>query len=285
MTTKGIGPSFLRASLVASLLLVFPTLGSAQDAGFVWQNATELSFVSTGGNASSSTLGLKAALTGTGAPNTMKIELGGVRGESDVRSIRATGTTGSFAVTETSNAQKTAEAYFARGRYDRALTGAYLFSGAGWDRNTFAGIQDRYAFVAGVGRTWVEGAAGKLKTDVGATYTIQNDVSGAEGRFGGVRVGVEAVRQLAASTQFSSLLVTDMNLEETEDTRADWINSLSVGLSSRLAFKTSLQLLIDNLPSLLTVPLFDTGGTQTGTVLHPGDKVDRVLTVALVITL
>lgn len=285
MKTKGMSPSLVGASFAATLLLALPAFASAQDTGFVWQNATELSFVSTGGNASSSTLGLKAALTGTGAPNTLKVEFGGVRGESNVRTLRATGTTGNFTVIETSNSQKTAETYFARGRYDRALSGAYLFSGAGWDRNTFAGVQDRYAFVAGVGRTWVEGATGKLKTDVGGTYTIQNDVSGAEGRFGGVRFSIEAVRQLAESTQFSSVLVSDVNLEETEDTRADWINSLSVGLSSRLALKTSLQLLIDNLPSLLTVPLFDSGGTQTGTVLSPGDKVDSVLTVALVITL
>lgn len=257
----------------------------AQDASFAWQNATEVSFVSSGGNASASTLGLKSALTGTGAPNTLKVEVGGVRGETSLRTLRATGTSASFTVEESRTTEKTAENYYARGRYDRALSGAFLFGGVGWDRNTFAGVQNRYAVVAGVGRTWTETASGRLKTDVGGTYTIQNDVSGADATFAGVRVSVDAMRQLTESTQFASILISDLNLEETSDLRADWINSLSVGLSSRVAFKTSLQLLIDNQPSLLNVPLFSTGGTAMGTVLHAGDKVDNILTVALVLTL
>ena len=43
--------------------------------------------------------------------------------------------------------------------------------------------------------------------------------------------------------------------------------------------------LYDHQPALLKVPLFDTGGTATGTVLSPGDGIDSVLTVAPVITL
>ena len=44
------------------------------------------------------------------------------------------------------------------------------------------------------------------------------------------------------------------------------------------------KLLFDNLPSLRKVPLVDTGGTPTGaTVSTPGEKVDRVLTLTLVI--
>ncbi len=54
----------------------------------------------------------------------------------------------------------------------------------------------------------------------------------------------------------------------------------------RLAFKTSLQLLYDKQPSLESIGLLDAGGVPTGTdVLTPGDKVDNILTVALVITM
>jgi hypothetical protein len=68
--------------------------------------------------------------------------------------------------------------------------------------------------------------------------------------------------------------------------RADWINSLTVAINQRLAFKTSLQILYDHLPSNLRVPLFDGGGTPTGTdVLTPGDKVDHIVTLTLVIKL
>ena len=80
--------------------------------------------------------------------------------------------------------------------------------------------------------------------------------------------------------------MVDENVEDTEDLRVDWINSLTVSLSERLAFKTSLQLLFDNQPALLSVMLLDAGGVATGTdVLTPGDKVDSILTLTLVISI
>jgi putative salt-induced outer membrane protein YdiY len=198
----------------------------------------------------------------------------------------ATGTPGAFTVTETTTSATTAESYFARGRYDRAFAGAFAFGGAGWDRNTFAGVRNRFAFVAGVGRTWIEGETGRFKTDVGGTYTIQKDVApapGADEEFLGSRATVEAMRSLTETADFTSTLVADQNLEATEDLRVDWINSVAVTISEGLALKTSLQLLYDAQPANLPVPLFDTGGTQTGTVSARGEEIDRVVTLTLVI--
>jgi len=261
---------------------------AAQDAGFTWENATELSFVNTAGNASSTTFGIKASLTGTGAPNTLKLEVGGIRASSTITTRRATGTTGSFTITETENTEPTAASYFARSRYDRAFSGAFAFGGAGWDRNTFAGVKNRFAFVAGLGRTWVEGESGRFKTDVGGTYTIQKDVAPAPGdddAFFGFRVTVDATRRLTSTADFASTFIADENLEETGDFRADWINSVAVSISEGLALKTSLQLLYDAEPANLAVPLFDTGGTQIGTVATQGDEIDSVATLTLVIRL
>jgi len=142
--------------------------------------------------------------------------------------------------------------------------------------------------VVGVGRTWADGDTGRLKTDIGGTYTIQKDVDpapDADDAFGGVRITVDATRRLSGTTEFASALIVDENVEDTEDFRADWINSLSVSLSESLAFKTSFQLLFDNQPSLLQVPLLDDLGAPAGNVSTPGDKVDSVLTLTLVITL
>lgn len=254
--------------------------------GFVWENATELSFVSTGGNASSTTFGVKGSLTGMGEPNTVKVEIGGIRASSDVTTRRATGTPASFAVTETSDSKVTAASYFARARYDRAFAGAFAFGGAGWDRNTFAGVENRYQFVTGVGRTWVDGESGRFKTDVGGTYTIQRDVSprpGADDEFFGLRASVEARRRLTATADYTSTLIADQNLETSRDFRADWINSIAVSISEALALKTSLQLLYDAQPANVPVPLFDGGGTQIGNVSARGEEIDRVMTLTLVV--
>jgi putative salt-induced outer membrane protein YdiY len=254
--------------------------------GFTWENATELSFVSTGGNASSTTSGVKASLTGTGDPHTFKLELGGIRASSEVKTRRAVGTPGSFTVTETTDSGSTAGSYFARARYDRAIDGAFAFGGAGWDRNTFAGVENRYQVVTGVGRTWLDGESGRFKTDVGGTYTIQRDVQprpGADDEFFGFRGSVEARRRLTTTADYTLNLVVDQNLETSSDFRADWINSVAVSISEGLALKTSIQLLYDAQPANIPVPLFDGGGTQIGTVSARGEEIDSVMTLTLVV--
>lgn len=277
------------ALLAAAHVLAGDGAGAQEGSGIAWENATELSFVSASGNASSSTLGLKSALSGASGPHAFKVELGGIRGETDVVTRTATGTASDFTVTESRTSQLTAESYFARARYDRSFLFAFGFAGFGWDRNTFAGVANRYAVVAGLGRTWIDGEAGRLKTDVGATYTIQKDVDpapGADDGFGGVRLSFDAMRRLSATVGYASVLLVDENVEDRGDLRADWTQSVSMALSEALALKTSFQLLFDNRPALVSVPLVGGGGAPTGTnVLAPGEELDTVLTVALVITL
>lgn len=276
------------ALLAAALLAAVPPPAIAQD-GFTWENQTELSFVSTGGNASSSTFGLKAALTGTGGPNRFQVEVGGIRARSEFTTRTATGSATDFDIVEDTRSELTAESYFARSRYDREVGPGFAFGGLGWDRNTFSGIENRFAVVVGVGRTWVDGESGRLKTDLGATYTIQKDVEpepGADDAFAGLRVTIDATRRITESTDFASVLIADENVEGTEDFRIDWVNSLAVAISEGLALKTSLQILFDNDPASIGVPLLDAGGDPTGTkVRTPSEEIDSVLTLTLVIKL
>ena len=275
----------LGAAALALLVSAVPT--SAQDA-FTWENATELSFVTTGGNATSSTLGLKSTLDGTGGPRTFKFEIGGIRASSDLTERSAVGTPGSFTVNEVTTSIKSAENYFARGRFDRDVEVAFLFAGAGWERNTFAGVNHRYSFVAGIGKTWTDSDTGLFKTDVGGTYTIQKDIEDDPAKgdgFGGIRATIDAERALTSTTDFTSTFILDENLADTEDLRFDWVTSIAVTLAEGLAFKTSYQLLFDNQPALVGIPLFDTGGNETGSVNVDSEKIDRFLTLSLVISL
>ena len=80
--------------------------------------------------------------------------------------------------------------------------------------------------------------------------------------------------------------MADESLQNTDDLRLDWVASISVALTEGLAFKTSYQLLYDNDPALIGIPLFDTGGMDLGTnVLSPSQKSDNFLTLSLVIKL
>lgn len=272
----------------ALALVCLPALAAAQEpTGFTWQNATEVSYVSTSGNSSSQTFGLKGTLEGSGGPHELTFEVGGVKASSDVRTLRAVGTQGDFSIVETVRSETTAESYFARGRYDRSFGVGFGFAGGGWERNTFSGIQNRFQIVGGVGRSFIDSDAGRLKADLGLTYTIQKDVEpapGADEGFGGWRVSVDAARTLTETARLQSQLVMNSSFSETDDVRLDWANSLSVAISEALQLKTSVQLLWDNRPALLSVPLETTGGTPTGTtVLTPSEKLDSVVTFTLVI--
>jgi len=244
-----------------------------------WSNVAELTFVLTAGNASSSTFGLKNTAERLWDNVSFKLSAGALRTESGITTRTATGTPENFSVSETTETEVTAEKYFLKSRLDRSLgESAFLYGGADWDRNTFAGIQNRYGFVSGAGRAWFEEEERRLKTDLGLTYTIQKDVveSPDADSFLGLRGSYDFFHTLTETTDLTSVLVVDQNLNTTEDLRADWTNSIAVAMSDRLALKTSLQLLFDNQPALTAVPLGDSE------VLTPLGKVDTLFTVAIV---
>lgn len=251
-----------------------------------WENQAELSVVFAGGNAEASTFGAKNVLTGTGPNSSFKLEAGGLRTESSIKTRTATGPTAdNYTLVETSRSDVTAESYYVRGRFDRNFSDHTLaFAGAGWERNTFAGISSRYSLVGGAGSRWVSRPDFKFKTDLGVTYTVQDNVAGnGNDRFMGLRASWDLTKTLTETTKIASVLVVDENLKETEDLRADFTNSITVAISQLLALKSSLQILFDNQPSFVEVPLEFPAGTPTGeTVLAELDQVDSVFTVALV---
>ena len=198
----------------------------------------------------------------------------------------AVGSPTDFAVRETSTSALTAENYFLRGRYERDISEKFFWlAGLGWDKNEFAGIESRLGAFGGVGHLWFERDNARLRTDYGVTYTDQDDVSGATSSFAGLRVAYDYWRQFNAATALSSTLAIDENLDDTADYRADFVNSVSVAMSERLALKARLPLLFDNQPAftdILLVQLIQGDVVEGGRVLAELDSLDSILTVSLV---
>ncbi len=280
-----------RAGWLAGIVCaVVPAFGvEAQDAPAIgWTNSTELTAVWTAGNSPASTFGLKNDLRRTWQRSSVRLEAGALRTESTTRTRSARGTGTDFVVAVTESSAVTAESYLLRGRYDRELGArTFLFGGAGWTRNTFAGIQNRYAFVAGAGNRWIDREGTVFKTDYGLTYTVQDDVVDDPCRsdsFAGLRLSAEAARPISESAKLATNLTVDESLSETDDLRADWTGSLAVTVSGNVALKTSLQVLFDNQPSLASIPLRNPAGDPAGNVTAPLDEFDSVFTVALVLS-
>jgi putative salt-induced outer membrane protein YdiY len=290
--TRGRGPFLTAGLLTAGLavaLLLFPLAAEAQEGGTTWRNQTELSFLATGGNASASSLGLQNTLRRTTQAGQFRFEVGTFRTDATRVERRAVGTEASFSVEEERTSERTAERFQAQGRYDRNLSErTFAYASTGWTRNTFAGFNARTVVALGAGTRFQLPDVRETRIGAALTYTFQDDVDPdptRPDRFAGLRGTLDHEHSLTTGTSLELKWVVDANAREWEDVRGDLSQSVSASLSDRLALKTTLQLLVDNQPPSRRVPLF-TGGEDTGTtVLVPLRKLDRSLSVALVVTL
>jgi len=273
----------------ALVLLASPALGQDGDGRELgWAFEAELGSLWTGGNQETFTLAADGKLAYVWPASRFRFELGGFTTESSLTTTTAVGTgQDDFRTLEETVTEKTAETYYSRARYDYDLSSRfYVFGGSDWLRNTFAGIDSKFLVSAGAGNLWVDSESTRFSTDYALTYTFEEnvvDTPGQSSNFPGLRLAYDFTWILTASTTFESTLTGDFNLDNTDDIRLDWKNGLPIAISSVLALKPSIRLLWRNDPALEAVPLFDApGGTQTGTVLTPLEKLDTYLNVALV---
>jgi putative salt-induced outer membrane protein YdiY len=254
-----------------------------------WFFDAELAGVWTGGNSQSFTVGTAAKLKHAWQRSDLVFEAGSIRTRSSLTTRIAVGTPESFQVQEEKNTETTAENYMVKGRYDYAISPRfYVFGGADWMRDTFAGIDSRLLGVAGAGNTWADNDKVTFKTDYGLTVTYQNDVienPALSNTFGGLRLAYGLDWHFAGNADFTSSLIADFNLNETDDIRTVFVNSLPVQINGTFALKPELRLNWRNQPSLTQVDLVDTGGETIGTVLTPLNKLDTFFTLALVVKL
>ncbi len=282
----------LAARTAIHLLLLVLALGTAApvDAQEVqWRNTTELTYLVSGGNSISSTLGVRNVLRRTGERGELRTEIQTIRTDATRINRSAVGTPDAFTVVEEEETVRTAERYSARARYDRPLTPrVFAYGSAGWERNAFAGFTSRTILSTGAGAQWSAEDRWEVKLAGGLTYTVQDDVTPDPDRdrsFAGVRSTLDYEHRLRAGTGLSVNWVVDANAQDWNDLRGDLQQAVSASLTDRLALKTTLQLLVDNQPPVESLELRTPDGDPTGErVLSSLDRVDRVLSVALVVT-
>jgi hypothetical protein len=263
------GKNFIRYVVgIATISLVSTTHLPAQEPprrGWIFSG--QLTSVWTGGNSETSTFGLATTLRHIAERSELKVETGGIRSEASRKTHRAVGSPSAFTIEEDDERLRTAEAYFARARYDRTLGEGFLaFAGADVLRNTFAGIDSRVLLAVGAGNVWANTERFRFKTDYGVTYTFQEDVvdnPSTNSSFPGARVAWDLMRVLTTTTRFESVLISDLNLSNSDDVRVDFTNSVAVSVSKTISLKPSLQLLWRNQPALREVDLFSPLGTNT----------------------
>jgi len=256
-----------------------------------WSDTAEFSYVAIAGNSEATTLGFKNTLGRKWEKSSFELKAGGVRAETTTKTRVAVGPDrNSFSVIEEKDTVLNAENYFLGGRFDHTISGRlFWFAGAGWSRNRFAGVENRYETAGGLGNLWIDTDRTKFRTDYAVSYTKEDDIvqsPNVKDKFAGFRVSSKYEHKLGDSTTFVNDLAIDENLDDTTDLRGNMINSVAVSMSKRLALKVSLQWLYDHQPAFQQIDLLNAPppvGVKTDTVLDQLDTLDTIFTASLVV--
>jgi putative salt-induced outer membrane protein YdiY len=278
-----------RTAVVVSLFAALPVAAPAlaeDPPKLGWSDTAEFSYVQTAGNSESSTLGLNNRLARRWENALFAFKLGAIRAESTTFERSAIGTIDDYYVDEQATSALTAENYYLNAQYDRKISDRLVWNaGAGWDRNTFAGIENRYAVFAGLGNVWINKETVKFKTDYSVTYTQRDEVvddPSREENFAGFRFAWDYLNKFGDATTFTNTLVLDDNLQEMSDWRGDTTFAVAVAMSKTLALKASLRFLYANEPAKEELALVP-GTEENPTVLVPLEKLDTIFTTSLVV--
>jgi len=245
----------------------------------------DLSYVLTSGNSTANSLGFKGDVTRRWGKHSLGFAGGGLRANSSSGTRVAVGTPDDYEI-QVPEAELTAEYYYGRARYDYRLSDR-LFStlGAGWERNRFSGIDNRWVADTGIGYVFVNNDRTSFRASLGVTYTDERYMvdDGRDGSFVGARLGWDFRQRLSESATFTHTLVGDENLEERGDLRVDAQFGLHVAMSKMLGLKVNWRLLWDNQPAVDEIPLIAPDGSSIGLgVLAPYKELDQGLSVSLV---
>ncbi len=285
----------LWSPMLAALWLAAPALAQeeaeAPPKKTGWFDTAEASFVITGGNAQSSTLGLKNKLERKWEQSSFQWKISAVRVETTTLTQTAIQRPpDEIEVIEESTSEITAENYQSAASFERKLS-KRLFWSVGSDvlRNQISGIDYRWSGGAGLGHTWFDRERASLQTSYGLALTTQRDVVPVPDRdetFLAGRLGWEYRLGLTSTTTFNSVFSLEQNLGDIGDTRLDTTNDVAVRVSDRIAIKVSLQLQFVSQPALIEVGVVTEGGEDAGfSVAVPARKLDSFFNVALVFDL
>ena len=134
--------------------------------------SADLSYVLTSGNSTANSLGFKGDVTHRWGRNTLGFAAGGLRASSSPDTRLRGRHPGGLRGRSSRAPSSTAEAYYARGRYDYKLSDRLFYTlGAGWERNRFSGLDNRWLVDTGIGYIFLNNDRTSFRGAVGITYT------------------------------------------------------------------------------------------------------------------
>ena len=229
-----------------------------------WTNETELSLVLTGGNSTARTFGFGNTLRHVWDAARLQVRLNGIRTETSGDRFLRTNPgiqfpVGGFPEAENTtlvrpNPEPDVENYLVSGRYDRDISKRLFWNaGGGWDRNSDAGLLNRYVVFGGLGNIWRDSETVHFSTTYAVSYTDREEATRnpeKSDRFGGARLGWDYVNRFGGGTVYENDFTTNINMKKASDYSLNMVNALGVSMSNHLSLRISMQLLFENEPAL-----------------------------------
>ena len=241
-----------RAVVVAvalTLVLAAPTQAqeAASDEAAVkpWTNEAELSFVRTSGNTTTTSLSFADRFAYNWTYSELVVRASLLKASRDLRVL----TSEDGVVTADFLSEDIAEAYDFNGQYRRNVFGnLFWYIGAGWYRNEFAGLSNRYHAGAGFGYRFVENERSTAIGEIGVNLTREEQTNLSEDTYVEVRGFLGVKHKLNDNTDFATDLEILPNVTDFEDLRLNSVTSLSARLTGVLALRIGLTIHYDRLP-------------------------------------
>lgn len=123
-----------------------------------------------------------------------------------------------------------------------------FFAGAGFDRNTFAGIDKRFEEQVGLTARVLAATRDTIRLDGGGSITQQIPVNGIQENFPSARGAFAWRHAFSTLSYFNQNIEYIPNLSEHQDWRVNTESSLIAPLSAHIGLKISYVVRFDNLP-------------------------------------
>lgn len=242
-----------------------------------WSNSADLSLVVTGGNSQTLNVALSDEFTYTWPSSELTVKASALRTETTDRMLSNVG--GDVQVTEVQST--TAEAYRLEGQYRRTIRREFAwYTGAGWERNRFSGIDGRYTLDGGLSYRFIGSDLQNLRAELGASYTREDRVGGSTAAYAGARAYLGYQRTLSPTSKLNHDVELLENLHVVEDWRAQSVTSVTASLTEAFALKMSYTLRYDHRPVIVTVR--DPDGVDPD-ALFEFEATDQIVAASLVI--
>jgi putative salt-induced outer membrane protein len=265
------------ATILAIALAGFAPALAEEEPERSWSNTAEFSLVNTTGNSETTNLAGSNKFVYTWSNADFTLDAAFLRTEATTRAL--SNPDGTVVVDETTS--KTAESYALGAKYRKNLSERILwYTAAGWMRNEFAGIEDRYNAGAGFGYRFFTTEVHSLTGEVGVDYTDESFVGGTSASYAGARGFLGYERTLSPSSKLNAELEIHENLDDTDDLRAKGVVSVSASLTQKLALKAGYTVLYDRRPVEVIVPGAAPGVPDAAFVF---DKTDTIFQASLVV--